>query len=89
MILRRVAVHPSSTEGVGRTGGSWCPPGGVAASLGPVSGFSRLMSSGDKAYVEVGDSSWLCCQRQRLLVAFELLVTGGLLPMGERGLSGL
>jgi hypothetical protein len=89
MILRRVAVHPLSIEGVGGTEGSWCPLGGAVASLGPMSGSSRPMSSRDKACVEVGDSGWLCCQRQRLLVAFELLVTGSLLPMGERGLSEL
>jgi hypothetical protein len=58
-------------------------------SLGLALGSFRLISSRDKACVEVGDSGWLCCQRQRLLVAFELLVTGGLLLMGERGLSGL
>jgi hypothetical protein len=89
MILRRVVVHPPSIEGVGGTRGLWCPPGGAVASLGPASGSFRLMSSRDKACVEVGDSGWLCCQRQRLLVAFRLLMTGGLLLMGERGLSEL
>jgi hypothetical protein len=59
------------------------------ASLRPVSGSFGPMSSGDKAYIEVGDSGWLCCQRQRLLVAFGLLVTGSLLLVGEMGLSGL
>jgi hypothetical protein len=63
MVLRRVEVNPPGTEGVDRTGGSWCPPGGVMVSLRPVSGSSGLMSSEDKACVEVGDSGWLCCQR--------------------------
>jgi hypothetical protein len=66
MVLRRVAVHPPGTEGVGRARGLWCPPRGAVASPEPVSGSSRPMSSRDKACVEVGDSSWLCCQRQRL-----------------------
>jgi hypothetical protein len=61
MILRRVIVHPPSTEGVGRTRGSWCPLGGVVASLGLASGSSGLMSSEDRAYIKVGDSGWLCC----------------------------
>jgi hypothetical protein len=89
MILRRVVVHSPDIEGVGRTEGSWCPLEGAVASLRLVSGSSGPMSSRDKAYVKVGDSGWLCCQRQRLLVAFRLLMTGSLLPMGERGLSGL
>jgi hypothetical protein len=74
----------SITEGVGRTGGSWCPPEGAVASLRLVSGSSGLMSSRDKACIEVGDSGWLCCQRQRLLVAVELLVTGSLLPIERK-----
>jgi hypothetical protein len=61
MILRRVAVHPPDTEGVGGTRGLWCPLGGAVALSRPVSGSSRPMSSGDKAYIEVGDNSWLCC----------------------------